>query len=93
MTIAELEARMTYREFAEWAAYYRIEPWGEERADLRSGIQSATIANCNRGKNQQPFSPADFMPFAETKPESGEDEIRAKFEEFLGIGEDRKPGR
>jgi len=43
-------------------AYYIVEPWGEEMAFLRSGIISSTIANCNRGKHQMPFSPADFLP-------------------------------
>lgn len=42
-------------------AYYSLEPFGEERADLRAGIISSTIANVNRGKHK-PFKPTDFMP-------------------------------
>jgi len=51
-------------EFAEWQAYYRLEPFGEERADLRTGILAALIANVNRDPKQRkkPYEPADFMP-------------------------------
>jgi hypothetical protein len=47
-------------------AYDRVEPFGEERGDLRAGIVAATVANANRGKNSKPYAPGDFMPkFAE----------------------------
>ncbi len=58
------------RQFAEWMAFYRLEPWGEERADLRAGIVASTIANSNRGKGQKPFKPQQFMP--EFEPETEE---------------------
>jgi len=58
-------------QFAEWMAYSRLEPWGEERDDLRMGIIASTIANANRGKNSKPFKPQDFMPKFE--PETEED--------------------
>ncbi len=64
-------AEMTSPQFAEWLAYSRLEPWGEERADLRMGIVAQTIANTNRGKNQKPYKPQDFMPSFE--PETEED--------------------
>ena len=54
-------SRCDSREFAEWQAYYELEPWGEERADLRAGIVASTIANVNRGKGKS-FKPGDFMP-------------------------------
>ena len=89
MTVAELENRMTYREFIEWAAYYHIEPWGEERADLRSGVVAATVANANRGKAQKPFAPADFMPLAKKKaeePVNVDQKIRAAFRKVAEHG-------
>lgn len=55
-------AQMTSRQFAEWQAYYRLEPWGEERADLRSGIIAATFANAHRAKGAKPAKAEDFMP-------------------------------
>ncbi len=57
------------RALAEWQAYYLVEPWGEERADLRAGIVASTVANVHRDPKQAAFEPADFMPqFAEPEP-------------------------
>lgn len=44
-------------------AYGRVEPFGEQRADLRSGIIASTVANVNRGRRQKAFQPTDFMPY------------------------------
>jgi len=46
----------------EWIAFHSLEPWGEERADLRAAIVASTIANVNRAKGQPAFKVADFMP-------------------------------
>ncbi|GEM_PF-787934 len=57
-------AHISARELAEWEAYYRVEPWGEERADLRAGIIAATEANVHRDakKRRKAFTPEEFMP-------------------------------
>lgn len=55
-------ARMDARQWGLWCAYHGLEPFGEERADLRAGITSATFANCFRGKNTPAFTPKQFMP-------------------------------
>lgn len=57
-----LSRRMPYRILREWYDYATLEPFGEERADLRAGIVASTIANVFRGKRQRPFKPAYFMP-------------------------------
>ena len=62
-------AEITSRQFAEWMAYAKLEPFGEERADLRAGIVASTIANVNRGKNQKPYKPTDFMASFELETE------------------------
>lgn len=64
MTVRELLARVDSRELSEWMAYYRLEPWGTQVEDLRTGIVSATVANANRDpkKQRKPYSPKDFMP-------------------------------
>lgn len=54
------------RDFRQWMAYYSLEPFGEERADLRSAIVAATIANCMGGKKGRKYKPKDFMPFSGT---------------------------
>ena len=62
MTVRELLARMDSRELAEWQAYYRLEPFGQERADLRAGIVASTLANIHRDPKRKAFAPEDFMP-------------------------------
>lgn len=69
-------SRMDSRELAEWAAYYSIEPFGEERDDLRAGIVASVIANVNRGKSSKVYEPQDFMPFSKKKT-SVRDEVMA----------------
>lgn len=61
MTREELLCRITARELVEWMAYYELEPWGEERADLRAAIVASTIANIFRGKRAA-YKVEDFMP-------------------------------
>jgi hypothetical protein len=53
---------MSSREFAEWMAYYALEPWGEERADLRAGIVAAAAIAPWTKKGSTPPRPSDFMP-------------------------------
>lgn len=53
---------MSAAEFASWIAYYRLDPWGESRADLRAGIIASTTANCHATKRGVEFKPSDFMP-------------------------------
>lgn len=53
---------MPARLFTEWMIFYNLEPFGEQRADLRAAIVAATIANANRGKNQRAYKVEDFMP-------------------------------
>lgn len=55
---------MSSREFAEWMAFYDLEPFGEEQADLRAGIVASTVANVHRDrkKRSKAYKPEDFMP-------------------------------
>jgi len=50
-------------------AYFKLEPFGEDRADLRAGIIASTIANVHRDskKRRKPYTPQDFMPKFEQK--------------------------
>ncbi|MGH2437501.1 MAG: phage tail assembly protein T [bacterium] len=62
MSVRQAQAEITGNEFAEWIAYMELEPFGEERGDLRSAIIACTVANANRRKGARPFRPEDFMP-------------------------------
>ena len=60
-SVAEAQSCIDSREFAEWMAFSQVHPFGDERADWRSGLIAATVANVFRGK-QRAFRPEDFMP-------------------------------
>ena len=64
-----MSEELSEQELGEWIAFYGIEPFGEERADLRAGIVSSTIANVNRGKRGKATKPTDFMPFLKADSE------------------------
>ena len=60
MTVSELDARMTSREFAEWMIYFQIEPFGPARQDYHAALISTVVANSNGNK----MTPDDFIkPF------------------------------
>ncbi|MBX7237669.1 MAG: DUF4035 domain-containing protein [Caldilineales bacterium] len=66
---------MSSLEFSEWIAYYNLEPFGLERFDLHAGIVASTIANVNRERNREPYSPLDFMPFQPRPQQSWQDQL------------------
>jgi hypothetical protein len=71
MPVRELLARVGSDELTEWMAFYQLEPFGEVRADLRSGVVAATFANAHRSKDSRAFTPEDFMPFIERSAHQG----------------------
>jgi len=59
---------MSAKTFIAWQQYAAIEPFGEERADLRMGILASTVVNVAMGvtgSKGKLSSPADFMPFTD----------------------------
>lgn len=75
MTVRELLSRIDSRELSEWMAFYGLHPFGDEPADIRTGIVASTVANCmtvNGG-----FKPSDFIPeYRERKEPQSADDIR-----------------
>lgn len=64
---------LSSQQLAEWLAFFQLEPWGEERADLRAGIVASTIANVNRpAKRKKAFEPKEFMPQFGVEPDDAE---------------------
>jgi hypothetical protein len=58
---------MSSREFAEWMAFARIEPFGEEARELRLARLLAFLANIvhaltRRRRGGKVFEPRDFLP-------------------------------
>lgn len=76
-----------------WYAYAQLEPFGEERADLRAGIITSSIVNMlirvnTTSRSPRLTKPTDYMPrFGENekrpppKPATKE-EFRARFDAF-----------
>lgn len=79
--------RMSSQELTDWQAYAAIEPFGEERADMRSALIASVLANVHRDpkKRPQPFTIDDFMLFTEER-ELTQDEIANKVLAALGGG-------
>lgn len=61
MPVSVMLRQMDSAELTDWMAYWRVEPFGEERADLRSGIVSSVIASCMSASKKK-YKPSDFMP-------------------------------
>ncbi len=53
---------MSIQELQEWTVLEQIDPFGEAAEYWRAAMIAATIANCNRSKNQRAFKPQYFMP-------------------------------
>jgi len=49
-TVAELEERMSGDEFVEHFIDYRLEPWGEEKWDLRTAAMMEAVVGAAGGK-------------------------------------------
>lgn len=67
MTVAQLLDTMSSRELSEWMAYYELEPFGDERADLRQAMTTSAVHNSIQAQTKHPkwTKPEDFMPFSE----------------------------
>jgi Protein of unknown function (DUF4035) len=59
--VRHLLREITSAEIVEWEALYRIDPWGEARADLRSAIIAWTFASAHSKKGHKPKIES-FMP-------------------------------
>lgn len=94
MGVAECQARIGSAEFTDWLAYYQLEPWGEERADIRNAILCALVANVFRGKGRR-AKLKDFLPRfdEEPRPRQSLSDMRAVMERFTAAhnASSRKP--
>ena len=78
---------MTSTEFAEMMAYASIEPFGEQREELRHGQLMHLLDRANF-KRDKPLSVIDFMNFIhkpEAKPLSPEEEQARIDREVFGL--------
>ena len=65
-----------------WIEFYKRNPWGETRADLRAGLSTATVLNAQtKGRK---LKPADFVMEFKQKPQTPE-EMLANARAALGV--------
>jgi len=61
---------MSAAELAEWKAFYEMDPWGEQRADLRMALGMwATL----KPHSKAAIDPLGFMPYADEKNDIPDD--------------------
>jgi len=62
-------SQMSWPQFCDWVEYAELEPFGEERADMRSALIASILANVNRDpkKKTSPYTIGDFMLFPDER--------------------------
>jgi hypothetical protein len=64
-TVRELLGRLDSQELSEWMAFYSIDPWGDQRGDLRNAMLLAHVVGMMRKRGTMPPHPREFMPFTD----------------------------
>lgn len=62
---------MSIRQLHEWMAFYELEPFGDERGDIRFSYLMQTLVNLKRNPRKQPQAPplTDFvLPLGDAIP-------------------------
>ena len=67
-------SRLSFVEYNQWKAYYRIEPFGELRQDFRIGQVCATAANIVGVDQKKPLEATDFIPTYDSIKKAEEEE-------------------
>lgn len=86
MTVRQMLDHIDARELSEWMAYYRVNPFGDERRDLNSACQQATMANV-LGNRKKRYTPKDFMIRFGAREQQDADSIIAQFRKFSHLTE------
>lgn len=77
-------ATLTNKQYQEAVAFYSIEPIGDERADIRSGLAAMSICNAFGVRPRARLE--NFLPFRDKPEVKDEDELLRKMEELCGDG-------
>ena len=88
-------ARIPMRLFREWGAYYSVDPFGEERGDLRAALPILRIVQMFSSKHGAQPQLRDFMPeFSAPQPvRKSPEELLAKAHAYLRQREANKKAR
>jgi hypothetical protein len=58
-----LLSRLSAAQFAEWMAFFKIEPDADSRADYLAAHQLSMLGNIHRKADVEEFEPLDFLPW------------------------------
>jgi hypothetical protein len=77
------------REFAEWQAFFKTQPFGHERFDLGFAVVAATVANSAPREKPSHFTVEDFLLFfsEEARAELSAERLRQKLDATFGAPE------
>ena len=75
---------LTYDEYIQWVAFYNVEPFAEERADLRTAILIASFVKVMGGKAEPKDFMLDFWGTKEDKKQTTE-EILSKLKTITNL--------
>lgn len=83
---------MSAVEFAEWAEYYAVEPFGEARGDIRAALTSFAVMKAAGSKTARI---EHFLPFMNLKSEakSGKNAARAQIQDAFLKAASKLPKR
>jgi len=77
---------MTAADLLEHEIDFAIQPWDEERADLRNGILCSLLHACHQTKGAAK-RPIDFMPYSKTKARrQSTASMKAQWNAFMARG-------
>jgi hypothetical protein len=88
-TIAEWQEVMSANEFADWVAYYQLNPFGPFRSDVQAATIASTVANANAAKGKK-FRIQDFLPQFRTKATDPAPSTQSLVDFFRGIQAQQK---
>ena len=69
-------------ELFEYMAMHGIEPFGEDRADIRTAFAAAVSYNVNRPRRARALKPKDFMPQWHAPRQQSAEHIKSVFMMF-----------
>jgi len=77
--VSFLQRWIDSKEFAEWKAFYMLEPFGPSREDERAGMMSACVVNAHKARGRL-MMPEDFFPeLKDGEPEEkGVEQMKAR---------------
>lgn len=81
--------RVSSEQLAGWMAYYNLEPWGENRADLRNGVLISSINHMLVGEKSEAKPEQFVLKFGKSKkkPKQKAQSAKEQMENFAAIME------